>query len=130
MQEFFYPQSVAVIGALDSPNNLGRIVLENMIKSGFKGFMFPVGKGNGLVHGKPIYPSVLDIPEQIDLAFILIQAKHVPHVFEECGKKGIKRLIVSSAGFAEHGAEGGTFGKELLKLAQQYGMRFIGTEID
>ena len=106
MKEFFYPESVAVIGASDSPYNLGRIVIENMVNSGFTNSVFPVGKGNGPVHEKPIYPSVLDIPEQIDLAFILIRAQQVPHVFEECGKKGIRRLIVSSAGFAEQGPEG------------------------
>lgn len=129
LEAFFAPKSVAVIGASRNPQKLGYGVLSNIIESGFKGNVYPVNPKAGQILGLKCYPSVLDIPDEVDLAVIVVPAPLVPDVAEECGKKGVKGLIVISAGFKEVGSQGIKRERKLLEIVRRYGMRMIGPNV-
>lgn len=120
---FFNPRSVAVIGASREPRKFGRIIMENFVKR-FKGEVFPVNPGTGKVMNRTCYDSVKDIPHEVDLAVIVIPAKYVEGVLEECSVKGVKAVVVISGGFSEIGEKKRE--DRLLKTAKKYGMRLMG----
>jgi acetate---CoA ligase (ADP-forming) len=126
MQGFFYPNTVAVIGVSNSPDNMGQWIVNNLIEFNFQGILYEVGIKGGIFAGRRIYKSVLDIPDHVDLAVILTPARAVPAILEECGQKGIQRVIVESAGFREFGEEGKKIEGEIIQIAQKWGLRFIG----
>ncbi len=126
MEEFFYPQCVAVIGVSNTPSNFGKAIFNNLKKFNFTGSCYAVGPKRGIILGKPILPSVRDIPEHVDLAMILVKAENVPEVAEECGKKGVRRLVISTAGFSEFQAERKVLEDRLMKICHTYDMRVIG----
>lgn len=126
MREFFYPRTVAVIGVSSNPTNLGRNIVANLIEYGFDGIVYAVGPKGGIVETRRVYRSVDDIPDHVDLAVILTPAKVVPSVLEECGRKGIGRVIIETAGFREYGDEGRELEKQMLEVAERYDIRFIG----
>ncbi len=126
MREFFYPNSVAVIGVSPNPDNLGRNIILNMIDFGFEGIVYAVGPRGGVFATRRIYKSVLDIPDHIDLAVILVPAKAVPAVLQECGRKGVRWAIVETAGFREYSQEGRAIEERVVQVAQKYGIRFVG----
>jgi len=123
---FFEPQSVAVVGVSEAPENLGRRIAMNLQEFDFDGIVYLVGPRGGRAFGRRIYKSVSDIPDQVDLAVILVPARHVPDIIDECGHKGIRRAIIESAGFSELGPEGRQAEQRLLEAARRHGMRFIG----
>jgi len=122
----FKPRSIAVIGASRNEKSVGYAILHNLIAGGFTGSIYPVNPKAEEVHGLPCYPSVLDIPGEVDLAFNVVPAKFVVPVTEECGRKGVKAMVVISAGFKETGPEGAKREEELVKVAKKYGIRFVG----
>ncbi|MCD6452119.1 MAG: acetate--CoA ligase family protein [Acidobacteria bacterium] len=122
----FKPRSIAVIGASRNEKSVGYAILHNLIAGGFTGSIYPVNPKAEEVHGLPCYPSVLDIPGEVDLAFNVVPAKFVVPVTEECGRKGVKAMVVISAGFKETGPEGAKREEELVKMARKYGIRFVG----
>ncbi len=126
MREFFYPTSVAVIGVSNSPDNMGRGIVFNLMEFGFQGIIYQVGPKGGIFAGRRIYPSILDIPDKVDLAVILTPARTVPALLDECGRKGIQRVVIESAGFREYGPEGKKIEEEILEAAQKYNQRFVG----
>jgi len=128
LEPFFQPQSVAVIGASSNPNKLGHAVLKNLIHGGYSDHcpVYPINPGSDKILGKIVYPSVLDVPEVIDLAVIVIPYPYVPDVLKECGKKGIPAAIVISAGFREAGKGGLDRELELVQIAKEYNIRLIG----
>ena len=126
---FFNPQSVAVIGASRDPTKLGYGVLHNIIRYGYEGRVYPINPKADEVLGLPAYASVLDVPDPIDLAVIVVPANFVAAVLEECGQKGVKGAIIITAGFREIGREGKQRENELLEIAQRYGMRLIGPNV-
>jgi acyl-CoA synthetase (NDP forming) len=126
MREIFYPDSVAVIGVSNSPDNMGRGIVFNLTEFGFQGIIYEVGPKGGVFAGRRIYQSVLDIPDRVDLAVILTPARTVPVILEECGQKGIRRAIVESAGFREYGKEGKKAEEDILRVAATWGLRFVG----
>lgn len=126
MREFFYPNSVAVIGVSDKPDNLGRNIIGNLVEFGFGGIVYPVGPAGGFVQTHRIYRSISDIPDHIDMAVILTPAKTVPAVLEECGQKGVRWAIIETAGFREYGEEGLKLEEQIVQVAQRYGIRFLG----
>lgn len=126
MDQFFYPQTLAIIGVSDKPSNLGKHIISNLMEFRFTGSYEAVGLEGGTLSGRKIYPSVLDIPHEIDLAVILVNAEAVPDVAELCGRKGIKRLVISTGGFSEYLPERKELEAKLLAICRQYGMRFIG----
>jgi acyl-CoA synthetase (NDP forming) len=126
MHEFFYPTSVAVIGVSSKPTNLGRNIVANLVEYGFTGVVYAVGPSGGTIETRRIYRSVGDIPDQVDVAVLLTPADTVPGILEECGQKGIPRVIVETAGFREYGEEGRQLEAEIIQVAQTYDLRFVG----
>lgn len=126
MEKFFYPQSVAVIGVSERPENLARNILINLINWEYKGKIYPVGPKGGKVFGKKIYPSLLDIPQKVDLAVVLTPAQVIPRIMDDCYKKGIKRVAISSGGFSEFSKEGQDLNKIICEKAKDYNIRFVG----
>ncbi len=123
---FFNPKSVAIIGASTDPTKLGHAVLANLAGSGFTGDIYPINPSADEILGLKVYTSVLETPGPVDLAVILIPARFVAGVLKECGEKGVKGVVIISAGFREAGADGAAREKELLDIAASYGMRIIG----
>lgn len=126
LDPIFSPKSVAVIGATDKEGSVGRTVLWNLIRNPFGGTIYPVNPKRANVLGIKAYPGVKDIPEQVDLAIIVIAAKFVPSVVQECVEAGVKGCIIISAGFKEIGPEGAKLEQEILKIARKGKMRIIG----
>jgi len=126
MREIFYPSSVAVIGVSNSPDNMGQSIVRNLIEFGFQGIIYEVGIKGGVFAGRRIYQSLLDIPDPVDLAVILTPARTVPGLLEDCGKKGIRRAVVETAGFREYGEEGKRIEREIVSVAAKHGIRFVG----
>jgi acetate---CoA ligase (ADP-forming) len=126
MNKFFEAKSVVVVGVSDSPLNLGRAIVFNLLAFRFTGTIYVVGPKGGSFLGHKIYPSVKDIPEAVDLAAILIPAAAVPEVLRQCGEKGIRRIVLESAGFRELGPDRMELEEEILGILNRYGMRMIG----
>jgi len=123
---FSNPQAVAVIGASRNPTKLGYGVLSNILQYGYPGRVYPINPKADEILGLKCYPSVLDVPDPIDLAIIVIPNRFVNQAVEECGKKGIRGVVVISAGFREAGREGLKRERELVAIARRYGIRVIG----
>ena len=123
---FFCPQSVAVVGASRDPEKLGYAVLANLDEGGYPGRLYPVNPKAKKILGLKAYPSVLDIPDPVDLAVVVIPYHFVPAVLEQCGQKGISAVVVISAGFREAGREGLEREMELVEIARKYHLRLIG----
>jgi acetyltransferase len=125
---FFSPKSVAVIGASSNPEKLGYAVVKNLIDGGYssKGTVYPINPSAAEILGLKTYPSVLDVPNPIDLAVIVIPYAHVPDALRTCGQKGIPSAIVISAGFREAGQEGLERELELVQISHEYHLRLIG----
>ncbi len=126
VRRLLYPRSVAVIGASRNPEKVGGAVFRNLLYGGFNGTIFPVNPSAPSVYGVLAYPSVLDVPGDIDIAVIVVPAERVLDVVDECGKKGIWGLVIISAGFGESGAKGKDREQMLRKKVIAYGMRIIG----
>ncbi|TFG13905.1 MAG: hypothetical protein EU535_04220 [Promethearchaeota archaeon] len=126
LYSFLNPKSIAIFGANNEyVGTMGAMMLRNIIFGGFpKDKIFPIHPKLGLIQGLKAYKKVLDIPEIPDLAHIILRPNIVPQVFEECGQKGIKRVIITSGGFREIGNE--ELYKKIIEIAKKYNIRFIG----
>jgi len=120
------PQSIAVVGASRKTGSIGRQILHQLIEFEFRGVLFPVNFQADFVHSMKAYPSVSSIPDQVDLAIIVVPREAVPAVVDDCGKKGVKALVVITAGFSETGEEGRKKEAKLAEQIRRYGMRMIG----
>jgi len=123
---FFYPKSVAVVGVSPDRNNLGQNIVRNCLSFCYEGEIFPVGLRKGVVFGQRIYQSLEEIDRKIDLVAVLTPAKTIPGILEQCGRKGIKHVVIESGGFSELGEEGKALEKTILDKARRHGIRFIG----
>jgi acyl-CoA synthetase (NDP forming) len=126
MEKFFNPKSVVLIGASNSPYNLGATIYNALAYLNYPGKIFvvnskgePVGKSSG-------YNSILQIEDEVDLAVIITPSKTVPEIAAECGEKGIRNLIIESSGFAEEGPEGMDLQQQLDQVARKYNIRYMG----
>ncbi len=126
LDAIFSPRNVAVIGATERPNSVGRTLLWNLISHPFGGTVYPINPKRGNVLGIHAYPTIGDVPNQVDLAVIVTPARSVPDVIEECVQAGVKGAIVISAGFKEIGEEGAQLEQEILQIARRAQMRIIG----
>ena len=126
LQKLFYPGSIAVLGASDTPGKLGWNVFHNLLYHRFAGKLYPVNIKAKTVQGVPAVSSIEEIKEPVDAAIILVPAAQTVQAFEECCRKGIKMIIIESAGFAETGESGKGVEKELRQLAEKYNCRFVG----
>ena len=122
---FLNPRSIAIVGASDKEGSVGRAITSNIIK-GYTGKIFPITPTRETVFDRKAYPTVLDVPEEVDLAVIVTKNGVVPEVLEQCGKKGIKGAIVITAGFKEVDEEGAKLERRLAEISKQYNMRIIG----
>ena len=126
MKRFFQAQSVAVVGVSNSPTNLGRAMVSNLLDFRYTGYVYLVGPKGGSFLGHKIYPSIMDLPESVDLAAILVPAVAVPSVLRQCGERGINRVVVESAGFRELGEERLSLEHEITECLERYNMRMVG----
>ncbi len=123
---FFQPKSVAVIGATGKAGHVGRAILWNLISNPFGGTVYPVNPKRAAVLGIRAYPSVLAVPERVDLAVLVTPADSVPTVMRECAKAGVAGAVIISAGFRETGPRGLELERETLDAARAGGIRLIG----
>jgi acyl-CoA synthetase (NDP forming) len=126
MKRFFYPQSVAVVGVSEAADNLGQGIVSNLLEFNYRGQIFLVGRQAGTAFGLPIFPSLRDLPQAVDLAVILAPARFVPALVKDCGELGITRVVVESAGFSELDHGGEALEDEVRSLLKQYGVRLVG----
>jgi acetyl coenzyme A synthetase (ADP forming)-like protein len=126
MRTFLAPDSVAVIGASRDSTTIGGQLFHNLLTTEFHGPVYPVNPKADVVHGVVAHASITDVPGAVDVAFIVVPAALVTAVARECGEKGVRGLVVISAGFAEIGGEGPTRQDELVEICHAYGMRIIG----
>ena len=126
LDKIFDPRSVAIIGASDEEGTVGYALIKNFTETGFEGKIYPVNIRKNEILGYKAYQTVEQIPEPVDLAVIATPAKSVPEIVEQCGKAGIKGLVIISAGFKEIGAEGKALEDKILEIKKKYGIRIIG----
>jgi acetyl coenzyme A synthetase (ADP forming)-like protein len=126
LEVFSCPKAVAVIGASRDKEKLGYGVLSNIIEHDYQGKVYPINPKADRILGLKCYPSVLDVPNPIDLAIIVIPNKYVSAALEDCGQKGVEGVIIISAGFREAGLDGVRMERELVAIAKRHGMRLIG----
>jgi acetyltransferase len=126
LKEIFQPESIAVIGASREKGKVGHTVFSNLITNGFSGDIYPINPGGESILGTKAYPSILDVPADIDLAVVAIPARFVTDIFDQLGEKGIPAVVVISAGFKEIGHEGAKLEAKLAEKVARYGMRVLG----
>ena len=127
MNGLLTPKAVAIIGASSTPGKIGHTVVKNLVESKYEGKIYPVNPKADEILGYKSYPSVTDIPGEVDAAILTIPAKFVLDSIKECGEKGVKGLIVITSGFSEVGEK--ELEEELVRTAQSYGMRILGPNI-
>ncbi|MFI1916869.1 GNAT family N-acetyltransferase [Nocardia sp. NPDC020380] len=120
------PKSVAVIGATPSTSRVGGAVMANLLSGAYQGPVFPVNRNRTAVRGVRAYPTVRDIPDEVDLAVIAVPATEIGSVLDDCMAKGVKGLVVLTAGFSETGPRGYEKERELVDSARAHGMRVVG----
>lgn len=126
LDKIMKPRAIAVVGASTKPHTIGSDIMKRLQEYGFTGDIYPVNPKGGIIEGLQAYPSVLDIPGEVDLAIIVVNAKFVLQTIDQCHEKGIGGLCVISAGFKETGHEGMELEQALLKKVRDYGMRCVG----
>ncbi|MFZ0613018.1 MAG: acetate--CoA ligase family protein [Desulfobacterales bacterium] len=126
LESLFRPKKVAVIGASSKELSIGNRVIKNLIDFGFKGEIYPINPKADEIRGLKAFKTIGDCPDGIDVVHMVIPAKFVPQAVEDCGKKGVRNIIINSGGFSETGAEGQAIEEDFLARAAQYGIRILG----
>ncbi|MEM2463416.1 MAG: GNAT family N-acetyltransferase [Candidatus Bathyarchaeia archaeon] len=126
LDKIFNPKSVAIVGASDEEGSVGLALMKNFIDFGFEGEVYPVNIRKKEILGLKAYQSVEQLPKAVDLAIIATPAKTVPDVVEQCGRAGIKGLVIISAGFKEVGPEGKALEDKILEIKRKYNLRIVG----
>ncbi|MBN1315376.1 MAG: acetate--CoA ligase [Anaerolineales bacterium] len=126
LETLFSPQSVAVVGASANPSKLGYNVLENLIKYGFQGSIYPINPKSEEILGKKCFASITDVPDSIDLVVIVVPNIYVADVMKECGEKGVGAAIIITAGFREAGVDGRKMEEEVMSIAREHNIRVVG----
>jgi len=126
LDSLFRPHSIAVVGASRRPDTIGYQIVDNLLRHGYTGVVYPVNPRARSVHSIPAFPSVSAIPGEVDLAVVVVPKDLVPAVVEDCGTKGVDALVVISAGFKEVGAEGAQREARLAEQTRGFGMRVVG----
>lgn len=126
LEPFFHPRGIAVIGASSDSHKLGYGVVRNLIDYGYHGPIYPVNPSASMILGLPCYATLEEVPDPVDLAVIIVPATAAVEMIEQCGRRCIGAVIVTSGGFGELGREGQQRERDLLAAAQRYGMRLVG----
>jgi acetyl coenzyme A synthetase (ADP forming)-like protein len=122
----FFPRSVAVIGASSDPTSIGGKLFHNILSTGFTGPLYPVNPKAKVINSVRAYPTILDVPDEVDLAYIIVPQRFVIDVAHQCAEAGVRGIVVISAGFSEVGPEGAILEHELLEIVRDSGMRMVG----
>jgi acetyltransferase len=125
MDAFFHPRGIVLVGATATPTKGGHAIFKNLT-IGFDGPIFPVNPRHAEIEGHPCYPSVADVPGPADLAIVFVPARMVPDVVRDCGKIGIRGIMLESGGFAESGPEGEALQAAVAAAAREFGVRIWG----
>ena len=125
LASFFEPRSVAVIGASDSPGSVGQILFKSMLESGFKGRLYPVNPKHKSVQGTKAHKSIEEIGARVELAVITTRPQTIPEIIEQCGRSGIKNVIIMGS-FSDAGNSGPQLERKTLQIARSYGIRILG----
>jgi acetyltransferase len=125
MEFFFKPKGVAIVGASANPSKGGHFILNNVMK-GFNGEVYPVNPSYPEINGIKCYPSVLQVPDPVDLAIIFVPAAMVPRVLQECAERGIEGAMIESGGFAESGEQGKQLQQSIIQIRKETGIRIWG----
>lgn len=123
---FFSPKGVAIVGASHDPTKLGFGLSRNLVQSNYRGAIHFVNIKGGELLGRPVYTSLMEVPEPVDLAVLLIPAASVPQTIQDCGRRGINAAIIASGGFRETGPEGAELEARCLEYARKYRIRLLG----
>jgi acetate---CoA ligase (ADP-forming) len=123
---FFSPKGVAVVGASHDPTKLGFGLSRNLVQSNFRGAIHFVNVKGGILLGQTVYTSLMEVPEPVDLAVLLIPAASIPQTLKDCGRRGINAAIIASGGFRETGPEGAELETRCLEIARKYHIRLLG----
>ena len=126
LDALFKPRAIAIVGASTKELSIGNVITRNLQTYGYTGNIYPINPTAPEIRGIRAYKSLEDVPGEIDLAHIIIPSRQVPNAIEECGRKGVKAVIINSAGFSELGEEGDRLQKEFLATARKYGIRVFG----
>ncbi|HET6667479.1 MAG TPA: GNAT family N-acetyltransferase, partial [Intrasporangium sp.] len=126
MRTILYPERVAIVGASRREDSIGALVLRNLIQASFQGDLYPIHREAAEIQGLRAYPTILDAPGPVDLAIVVVPAADAIEVVEDCGRAGVKSLLVLSSGFAESGEEGSRLQDRLRTTARGAGMRIVG----
>jgi len=126
LHSLFNPKAVAVIGASAKELHIGNRVVKNLLDFGFKGPIYPINPKADEIRGIKAYPSILDVPTDVDVVHIVIPAQFVPQAIDDCGQKGVKSVILNGGGFAEVGPEGAAIQADCLARAKKHGIRIFG----
>lgn len=126
MKKLFYPSSIAVFGVSEAQDNFGRNIVKNLLDFHFEGEIYPIGRKEGSVYGLDIRTSIEEVEGDVDLAVFLVPARFIPGYMEACAEKGVRRMMISSGGFSELSEDGASLEKQILDIAQKYGIRFLG----
>lgn len=126
LDPIFRPRSVAVIGASQQQGKIGWEIVHNIIRYGFQGKLFPVNPKAEFVHSVKCYKSIEEIPDEVDMALISVAREAVLDVVDQCGKKGVRGMVVITAGFKEVSEEGARLERQLAEKVRGWGMRMVG----
>jgi acetyltransferase len=126
LKPFFSPTGVAVVGASHDPTKLGYGLSRNLVQSGYRGAIHFVNIHDGSLMGHPVYPSLAEVPDPVDLAVLLIPAAAMPAALLECVGRGIRAAIIAAGGFRETGPAGAALEEECLQVARANGLRLLG----
>jgi acetyltransferase len=122
----FTPQSVVLFGASDRADSVGGVVFRNLLTSGFEGRIYGINPKRAEVQGHKAYSSIDDIDDTIDLAVVATPAKSIPAIVEACGERGIRMMLILSAGFRETGPEGRKLEDRVTQMVRRYDIRLMG----
>ena len=123
---YFHPESVAVVGASTNPLKFGYQVIRNLINLKYPGRIYPINPKVSEIQGFKAFPSVLDVPHNIDIVVIAVPAHVIPSIMRDCERKGVKNVVILASGFDEAGPEGQAYQREVLEVAKRGGIRIVG----
>jgi acetyl coenzyme A synthetase (ADP forming)-like protein len=126
IESILSPKSIAVVGATNRPESVGNAVFRNILNAGYQGVLYPVNPKAAYIHSVKAYPRLEEVPDEIDMAVIIVPAETVPSIVEEAAEKKVKGLIVMSAGFKEVSGHGVELESRLKKLVIEHGLRLVG----
>ncbi|MCG2577347.1 bifunctional acetate--CoA ligase family protein/GNAT family N-acetyltransferase [Dechloromonas sp. XY25] len=122
----FEPKSVAVIGASDRENSVGNIIFKNILSSGYKGRLYAINPKHETIQGQQAYKSIEEIGARVEMAVIATRPQTVPQLIEQCGRSGVRNVIIIASGFSEAGHIGAALERKVLEIARSYNVRILG----